>query len=321
MTVNHEMLTEVLAAPAPRTELLAALHWNIVPPFAQGDLQIRSQAEILGRCVAAQVRAIIPPKADVAIDFALSSTVISGAITGIEPVSQLLFDVIETQCGIRPTAFLHTYMCTGWGYALSYFSRHTDARLLMLSIVDVDIHDLAYHRHHPQIGKLGFGLSTLLLRIADEREETAATGGPYPDSAFKEFIRAMKGHNARRKPVLSFIPFFGPSLGSIAESVLGKSNLGSNRHDFYGHCFGSDPWIGIIEWLQQNPPAGPINVTAGAVAFNGYYTLCDIGISPETLIGLDVVGGSEPQLEAAISASPVLKVAGIEVRSDVAMAG
>jgi hypothetical protein len=310
MTVSKIALQNALDSRSPRVELLAALHWHMVPPFAQETPELGPQVELIARCVAAQVGAIIPQDAGVDIDFAMSSTVISGAVSGMEPVSRLLFDSLESLSGVRPMAFLHTYMCAGWGYALRYFSRHTNARLVMISIIDVDIHDLAYHRQHPLIGNMGFGISTILLRLPDCRDETAETGGPYADSAFKEFIRALKLHNARRKPVLTFIPFFGANLGSIAEKIMGKSNLGVNQHDLYGHCFGSDPWIGVIEWLQKHPLADAVNVTAGAVAFSGYYTLCDIGISPHTQIGMRYLGGSETELAAAIAERPALHFAG-----------
>ncbi len=298
------------AGDTDRVTLLAALHWKIVPPFAQSSGELSTQMDLLGKCIAVQVNATLPRNPEVGIDFMLSSTVASGAITGIPEVTTQLFDVIETGCGHRPMAFLHTYMCTGWGYALRYFSQHTDTRFVLLSIVDVDIHDMNYHRRHAVIGKLGFGITTLLLRLPANRQVTAETGGPYSDSAFKELIRALKAHNARSKPALSFVPFFSANLGGLSETLLGKSNLGANRHDEYGHCFGSDPWIGLIEWLQQKPLSAPVNVTAAAVAFKGYYTLCDIGVLPETLIGLQVVGGSDEELRAAILQVPPLQRAG-----------
>jgi hypothetical protein len=308
--VVHAVGTEPAECEPPRIELLAALHWNIVPPFAQGNPELASQIDVIGRCIAAQARAVAPAAAWGTLDFMMSSTVISGAISGLAPVSQQLFDVVQRHCGRRPSAFLHTYMCAGWGYAFSHLLRHTDSRMVLLSIVDVDIHDLAYHRGHALIGKMGFGISTLLLRIPACRADMVQTAGPFAGSAFKEFILAMKLHNAKRSPVLSFIPFFDAGLSSIAEKIIGKANLGENCHEVYGHCFGSDAWIGIIEWLQKNPIAEPINVTAGTVALSGYFALSDIGIAPETRIGLQVIGGSESELEAAMSEPPILRPAG-----------
>lgn len=291
-----------MAADAGRVELLAALHWNIHPPFAQGNRQLSAQVHVLGRCIAAQIGMIVPRARGERVDLVLVSTVISGAFSGSAATAQQLFDVIESRCGMRPVALLHTYMCAGWGYALRWFSRHTDARRVMICIVDVDVHDLDYHRHHRQIGKLGFGITSILLYLANDRTITAVTGGPYAESAFKEFMRALKIHNMRHKPSLTFIPFFGPGLGEIAEKILGRENLGANRHEVYGHCFGSDPWIGIIEWVEANPLRYAVNVTAGAVALSGYFTLCDVAIVPQTLIGMRFVGGEEADLEEAIVA-------------------
>jgi hypothetical protein len=192
-------------------------------------------------------------------------------------------------------------MCAGWGYALSYFLRHTDSRLVMLSMVDVDTHDLAYHRNHVQIGKLGFAITTLLLELPVDRIDKVQTGGPFGGSAFKEFVLALRQHNDLHKPAVSFIPFFGPGLSSIAERIIGAANLGANRYEDYGHCFGSDPWIGIIEWLQSHPLDERINVSAGMVALSGYFALCDLGLSPQTRIGSIVVSGRESELESDIA--------------------
>jgi hypothetical protein len=284
-----------------RVELLAALHWSIVPPFAQESPQLVNRVDVIGRCVGAQVRAVIPPGHPGPIDLMLCSTVISGAVTGMSAVADRLFNVIEAECGQRPLAHLHTYECAGWGYALSYFLRHTESRLVMLSMVDVDIHNLAYHRNHTHIGKLGFAITTLLLELPVDRIDKVRTGGPFGGSAFREFVLALREHNDLHKPTLSFIPFFGPGLSSIAERIIGTANLGVNRHDDYGHCFGSDPWIGIIEYLQRTALDKRINVSAGMVAISGYFALCNIGLSPRTRIGSSIVSGRDSELVSGIA--------------------
>lgn len=314
--LDRPALAEALAGGARRTELLAVLHWNVSPPFAQDHPELDAQAVVLGRCIASQIGAIVPGEAAGMADLILTSTVISGAFSGSQAVGRRLFDTIESGCGVRPIGHLHTYMCTGWGYALRWFSRHTDARLVMISIVDVDVHDMSYHRQHQHIGKLGFAITTLLVRLADDRRVTAETGGPYEESAFKEFIRAVRIHNARHTPSVTFIPFFGPGLSGIAAKVLGGEALGQNRHELYGHCFGSDPWIGLIEWVEANPLRDPVNVTAGAVALSGYYTVCDLGVSPQTLVGTRTVGGCEPELEKAIGAAAPLHPARLAAQRD-----
>ena len=307
--LDRPALAEALACGAHRTELLAVLHWNISPPFAQDNPELDAQAVVLGRCIASQIAAIVPSEAAGMVDLVLASTVVSGAFSGSQDIGRRLFDTIESGCGMCPIGHMHTYMCTGWGYALRWFSRHTDARLVMICIVDVDVHNMSYHRQHQHIGKLGFAITTLLVRLADDRQVTAETGGPYAESAFKEFIRAVRIHNARHTPAVTFIPFFGPGLSEIAAKVLDGGALGLNRHELYGHCFGSDPWIGLIEWVEANPLRAPVNVTAGAVALSGYYTVCDLGVSPRTLVGTRAVGGCEAELEKAIRAAAPLHAA------------
>lgn len=313
--LDRTALAETLAGGARRTEVLAVLHWNVLPPFAQDNPKLDAQAVVLGRCIASQVAAIVPAEAVGKVDLVLASTVISGAFSGSPAVGGRLFDTIEAGSGLRPIGHLHTYMCTGWGYALRWLSRHTDARLAMICIVDVDVHDMSYHRQHQHIGKLGFAITTLLVRLADDRQVTAETGGPYAESAFKEFVRAVRLHNARHTPAVTFIPFFGPGLSGIAARMLEGGVLGTNRHAHYGHCFGSDPWIGLIEWVEAHPLQAPVNVTAGAVALSGYYTVCDLGVSPRTLVGTRAVGGCEAELEQAIRAAAPLHAAGLAAQA------
>jgi len=308
---DRPALSDAAKHDARRIELLAALHWNISLPFAHDEPELGARAALLGRCIGAQVAGIVPPDAVNMVDLILASTVLSTAFHG--PIGRQLMDTIESECGTRPIAHLHAYMCTGWGYALRWLSRYTNARFAVICIVDVDVHDLSLNRLDDQIGKLGFGITTLLVQLPADAQITANTDGPYPESAFKEFIRAVKIHNAAHRPSVTFLPFFGPALSAIAAKVLASETLASNRYDTYGHCFGADPWIGLIEWFEANPLQSLTNITAGGVALPGYYTVCDIGVSPRTLLGIRLVSGRAEDLRLALTTGVPLHSAGASV--------
>jgi hypothetical protein len=65
--LDRPALAEALAGCARRTELLAVLHWNVSPPFAQDHPELDAQAVVLGRCIASQIGAIVPGEAAVVL--------------------------------------------------------------------------------------------------------------------------------------------------------------------------------------------------------------------------------------------------------------
>src|SRR5262249_47181343 len=70
------------------------------------------------------------------------------------------------------------------------------------------------------------------------------------------------------------------------ERIIGTQNLWPNRHDDYGHTFGADPWIGLIEWHKAQASTLPQRVTLGAFAYHGYFTLCSFHVPPSIHVAL-----------------------------------
>jgi hypothetical protein len=285
-------------------ELLAAVHWKVVPPFAQDSGNCDIQMDILARCIGHQVRAI-GETGD--CEHAICTTVMPSEIGCPSPKLDFLFGRVEEEAGRRPMALFHTYMCAGWGFALRFFSQNTDVTRLLVTIADVDPHDLRGHTYHPAIGYQGYGICTLLFGLPGTPFDAAVTGTPAVPRLFQEFVRAMRLHRQDTQPVRTFLPFLREDMIGVAESALGRDSVAPNRVAEYRHSFGSDPWIGIIEWLQQTPPDRKVPVSVGGIAFNGYYTVGSVLVSPDTRVLLRTVQGDDTSLLRA-AAEPQIAI-------------
>lgn len=288
-------------APAARLELRAAVHWQVLPPFAPEAGVLIAQLEILAQCIGAQVEAIGEMAAE-DCGYALATTVLPADAGDPPEHLELLFGAIERRCGHRPEAMIHPYMCAGWGYAVEFYSRNTALRRLMLSIVDVDPLGFRAHTYHPAIGNQGFGITTVLLTLPEQRSGIVTTGAPPPARVFPEFVRNLRMYKSETKPTRVFLPYLRADLIRVAESALGSGDLAPNRALKYSHCFGSDPFIGIIEWLQQEPLGEPVPVLVGGLAFNGYFAFSTLMVSPDTVVALQTVDGADDALMRAASA-------------------
>lgn len=116
--------------------------------------------------------------------------------------------------------------------------------------------------------------------------------GPAPNHGFTELLHAVRACQKEGGARPTFLPFLPDSLGGIAARMVGQS-LGANRHRHYGHTFGSDPWIGLAEWLRERAPDAACQALVGAFAYDGYYTLGCVEVGPGTRVELrvDMAGG------------------------------
>ena len=280
----------------------ATMHWRVEPPFAP-DAGLVAQIELSGRLCGTQLARTCAEAGFMPQALVVVSTVMSHAISMVPAGHGLFHDAVERTCGLRPAGLLNAYMCTGWAFALRHYLRHTVLARLAIAIVDLDVHNLAWQRSHPVIGPSGFGVTTLLLDLPANREILPTCAGPYANSAFNEFVMALKAHQARHGAQPTFIPFTLETLATTARRLLAKDSVGPNRNDTLGHCFGADPWIGLAEWLATHPPAADHGVVAGAIAFNGYHAFAPLRVSADSHAGFRRLGGDVAALEDAIAGS------------------
>ncbi len=278
-----------LAAPhAPH--LLAALHTRIEQPFATALDDWIDRAALAGHLAGRQLAAAVATQGHAPEACFVSSTLLSASLTSRTVAVHRFTRAFEAASGLRLHGIVSAYMCAGWGFVLRHALRHTAIRRIAVCLVDLDLHDLSWHHEHPVIGRSGFGLSALLFDLPEARTALPECGGPHANSAFAELLMALRSHRQRHGLAPTFLPFTQPALHGMAERVLGAKTLTANRYATWGHCFGSDPWIGLIEWLAEaHTPPG--RVLVGAIGFNGYFTVSAIDVSAGTPTRFDVLDG------------------------------
>jgi hypothetical protein len=280
---------------APR--LRAALHWRIEPPFAPElawDERVRLAGRVLGtQCAQACERAGFAPEL-----LLLNSTMLSLALTMPGPAARRFDAAIADACGLRPAAMLNAYQCAGWGFALRHAAFHRGLRRVAIAIIDLDLHDMAWQRRHPVIGDCGFGVTTLLF----ETGRSPHCSGPHANSAFNELLMATRARQQAQGACPTFLPFVRGPLAATATRLLARDSLAPNRYDALGHCFGADPWIGVIERYRDDPQEA--RLLAGAIAYNGYFTLSDVALDASAALGFEPLAGDAASLGRLPPAAP-----------------
>lgn len=287
--------------------LLAASHWRIGFPFAPRLACLTKSADLFGRCVGAQARHVGTTTGIFPADYIVSSTVLSGLCPQSVCIDTMMGG-IEEGCGTRPLAMLRAYECSGWGFALRFLAEHTEARHVMITIVDVDLHRSSLLGGEEHWGRSGFGLTTLLLelpvcrttRLTIGRSDRRAGTWGSDTRAFANLVHAVRQRRDAGKQAQIFVHFMAKHIRGALEKTVGTDCISPNRFNEYGHCFGADPWIGMIEWAQACPADAPVSVTAASLSNNGYYTLCDLTLTPQTYTELRVLNGDEAELRTLV---------------------
>jgi hypothetical protein len=285
--------------PGAVPRLHAALHWRVQPPFARDAGCWLERAALAGHLAGAQFAGAAARRGFDAEAVFVASTLLDHSVTTSAGAVARFEGAFQARSGRRLHGIVNAYLCAGWGFVLRHAMRNTSLRRLALCIVDLDLHDMQWQLEHPTIGRSGFGMSTLLFELPAGPAAPPQCGGPFANSAFTEFVMALRGHGQAHGVAPTFMPFTQPALHGTAQRVLAGGSLAPNRYDTWGHCFGSDPWIGLIEWLPQAAPQAPTRVLAGAIGFNGYYTLSGIDVAPGLLAEFRCADGARLPAAAA----------------------
>lgn len=257
--------------------LRAALHWRCAAPFAPhlDDWELR--AALAGRLAGEQLAEAVKCSAGGSAPDAvfMVSTILDSSLTAFASATTRFEHAFARHAGQPLQGIVNAYLCAGWGFVLRHAMRNTVLRRIAICIVDLDLHHLQWQLEHPVIGRAGFGVSTLLFALPLSPARLPEAAGPYPNSAFPQFVMALRGHRGRHGVIPTFIPFVQDGLYETARRVTGGELLAPNRYGRWGHCFGADPWIGLIEACASGRTL-PGRILAGAFGYNGYYALTDL---------------------------------------------
>lgn len=193
-----------------------------------------------------------------------------------------------------PCTFVNAYECASWGYSARYYKRaEPQAKYLLFSILDANLLNLSFWKENENWGASGFGLTTVLIKTEQSDEEIndnsliASCATTY--NSTPEFATIIRRRVLNDSEVKLSLPFFPEEIRVVFDKMLHASPRIPDLHDKWGHCFGSDPWLAIIEYGLNHSITKPERMLACSIALNGYYCLMEVSIKPDSKFYLDKV--------------------------------
>ena len=267
-------------------------HTNVDAPLLGVDASLDERADWIADEVCEQLGDVLPEHPDGQWQHVLCTTSLSTLLSGDRAFCSRLFDRIERERGVRPLALLQQYQCTGWGFGMRFAGGQAQARRLAMTVVDVDVHDAIARGFSDAIGRVGFGITTIALELA-ATPVLPDCAGPFANRAFSDLAHAVRALHKRSGRQRTFMPFLPEGLAELAQRLIGQDILAPNRYERYGHCFGSDPWIGLIEWIGREAPEEETGATLGSFAYDGYYAAANVVVGPYTAVSLSRFGAAD----------------------------
>lgn len=182
-----------------------------------------------------------------------------------------------------PETFLNAYECASWGFALRYAMRllPPGARVVV-AIVDVNVLDLEYWKANPNWGTSGFGIGAVVFRLSGEDALHCAFARTA--SGYGEFCLDLRRAMAESAGTVALAPWFPAPIAAMYDRLVDRARLLPNRNDVWGHSFGCDPWIGLIEHVTgaypDAPPAPDARYLATSIALSGYWAFAEVAANP-----------------------------------------
>jgi hypothetical protein len=180
-----------------------------------------------------------------------------------------------------PETLLSAYECSSWGFALRYAkSLERPGRelppLVLLTIIDINIFNLSHWVENPNWGRSGFGIATVLLRCTEQ--DNLSCHIAKAANGFGEFCVDLRSRMLADAGLIVTPPFFPPNISALYDRLLPPARLLPNRVDTWGHSFGADPWISLIERRWSNPEQLDDRYLATSVSLNGYWCTAELHI-------------------------------------------
>lgn len=287
--------------------LRAASYWRYAAPCFGEGASLDQAVASLATGIADQVRALLD-SADAGwqpSSFIVCSTIVSSMITErASPQAALFRQQLQQALPLQAPYIVNAYECASWGYVLRHCASVPGASRVLLCIADLDVHQFD-HWTKAAIwrnlwGHTGFGITTLCLDLApgaqDSLQLTAGSGA----NSIMDFAKSLKTLAARHPEAAICQPFFPDKTQEMFTKLSGPMALLPGLHAEYGHCFGSDPWIALIERrLRAEQPVRAMSAIVGSLAFNGYSAVAQVHVPADAVVDLQ---DRPPLLSAAPSA-------------------
>jgi len=193
-------------------------------------------------------------------------------------------------------SFINAYECASWGFSLRHYLQHdkqTSSRLLLVSIIDANIFDLEFWRYNENWHQSGFGITSILLEVDGAITDELITQSASTHNSMAEFATVVRRHAANKDGITLAMPFFPEHIQQMFDKLLINQTRLPDLHQDWGHCFGADPWLSILSHCIKQPVIEDQQYLACSLALNGYFSMAQVKVTPETQFILQGVKGHE----------------------------
>ena len=175
--------------------------------------------------------------------------------------------------------FISGYECASWGYSLRYALRELQpGDVVLISVLDINVMNISYWESNPNWGNSGFGLATIALTLSEENRVECHIAKSI--NAFGEFCLDLR-RLAQGSEAVLLPPYFPEDIAAMYTKIVPQAQRTENLFARWGHCFGSDPWVGLIEEVAACPDWAERTYLATSVALNGYWTFAELKLNPK----------------------------------------
>ncbi|MEQ5870018.1 hypothetical protein J4E08_08895 [Sagittula sp. NFXS13] len=172
------------------------------------------------------------------------------------------------------------YECASWGYCLRYALKELEpGDQIALSVLDINVMNISYWQSNPNWGNSGFGLATIVLTVG--RENRVECHMAKSVNAFGEFCLDLRRVSQQQPDVILVPPYFPRDIAAMYTKIVPEAQRTENLVDDWGHCFGADPWVGLIEEVARGRNWQDTTYFATSVALNGYWTYAKLRLNPK----------------------------------------
>ena len=268
--------------------LRAASLWRVAYPFAMPGSSALENTRALTAGLSTHLAELQRMRKGEAPQLhVICSTILSALLVDSDVLAaELAIGVRSKTKGWPQPMIVSAYECASWGYALRYLaSRRCDGDVV-ISIVDVDIHNFTHWERHSAWGASGFGVTSMWLDLAPTVADCIRAGAARSANGLMELGRAIVEFNGTVPAgVAVHAPFFPTATRSMLERVTTGVILAPDRHPQYGHCFGSDPWISLItDLMERGDAAADDTVVLCSLALNGYFAIAGLKVADDVAV-------------------------------------
>ncbi len=288
--MNLPMPQQPAAAASAPTLVVQRLHYEaLATPFVADDESPAQAAQRFAGAIGAQAAGLLAEAQLAAADcddYLLAATLNSTEISDPEAGREAFSAAIGAACGRAPDALVNAYECVSWAPLLRAVQRKATLlarpRRLLMQVVDADVHGMRAAWETRTYGAARFGITSVLVEVAPGAG-IEITSAPVERSMMK-FAASLRAWALRLPQAQLAVPFFPePARSALHRAIPGLPAL-PDRHDRFGHCFGSDPWIALALAVEEGRLSGGSQAVIGSLALNGYIGCAGLALAPAVAV-------------------------------------